>query len=143
MTSLSDRSVFIQNRLNKAIQKATDQDQLGKIELKFRKLNEKYNLQMKQRKIMYDKISLHRMHTEADMTEKIEKFIYNFNDMTRKFEEQLLVDTRKVRMKDRVHRFYKNRYCKFWDKGRLDKLAIPRRTVKKYTELIGVTDNNE
>ena len=135
-SSLHDRNIFVRNRLSGIIDKAKNQDEVAKIELKFRKLAEKYELQMKERENIYTKIQHKKIADEANITEKIEKFIYNFGDMTKKFEKQLLVDTRKVRKKVRVQNFYQHRYCRFWNDSKLQKLTAPRFITRKYSEIM-------
>eukprot|EP00826_Nyctotherus_ovalis_P038263 TRINITY_DN3576_c0_g2_i1.p1 TRINITY_DN3576_c0_g2~~TRINITY_DN3576_c0_g2_i1.p1 ORF type:complete len:236 (-),score=96.51 TRINITY_DN3576_c0_g2_i1:70-777(-) len=127
---------FIQQRLNKALQKTANVEEAAGVEVQFRKLMEKYNIQIKQRKAMEVRIEQRRRQEEMDKTERIEKFLVNFSEMTRKFEEQLLVDTRKVRKKARVQKVYQGKYNPFWSKGRLTELATARRPVKKYVELV-------
>ena len=132
----SASKLFIQNRLNKTSQKGTTTDQTIKLELQFLKLTEKFNLQMKQRQAIQEMVTQKRKHEEAKRTKKIDTFLRNFSEITKKFEEQLLVNTRKVRKKKLIQRRYLNKYNPFWNKGRLTQLSNPKHTVKRYTEFI-------
>ena len=101
LTITEIKGPYVENRLLKSLAKAQTTEEIARIEMKFRKLKELYTMQSENRNNFY--IKIHQIHDrqEAIQSERIERFRTNFEEMIRKFEEKLLIDTRKIRKKER------------------------------------------
>eukprot|EP00826_Nyctotherus_ovalis_P021041 TRINITY_DN1671_c0_g1_i2.p1 TRINITY_DN1671_c0_g1~~TRINITY_DN1671_c0_g1_i2.p1 ORF type:complete len:209 (+),score=66.76 TRINITY_DN1671_c0_g1_i2:91-717(+) len=96
---LENTQSYLKSKMALALAKAKNAEEMRKAEINYRKLTNLHDLQLKRWENMFIKVKQMRDDAEAKQAEKVEKFRFQFDDMTMKFEEQLLVDTRKRRLK--------------------------------------------
>ena len=132
---LINHQSYMKNRLSIALERTSKESKIREIEDKYKKILDIHNMQLKKRQIMINKIKQMREDAEASRTEKVERFRFDFDDMTSRFEEQLLADTRKKRKKEMISKLCLNRYANIWRKNKILTLSIPKRRVNKFVEI--------
>ena len=126
---------YLKTKIELAFSKAKNVEEMRQAEINYRKLLNIHELQLKKWENVFARVRQARENEEASLAEKVEKFRIQFDDMTMKFEEQLLVDTRKRRLKERIARLYLHKYSKIWDNSRTTTLSLPTKVKRKYIDI--------
>lgn len=128
---------YIEFRLNKALGKAKNIEEMAKVETRFRKVVQIYSLQMARRQVVFDNLKQTHERLEKEQAEKVDRFKLSLPTMTMEIDKVLGTDTRRVRKKERVERFQSHRYSSFWNRGRVSLLSIPRWKAAKFADIQG------
>ena len=103
-------------------------EEVKQIKSKFKKVTNLFNEEQKRKQRMLTKIQQMRENALAEQSEKVERFRFDFDDMTTKFGEKFVIDTRKKRLRERIAKFYLNKHKKYWEHSRSSMLSIPKKT---------------
>ena len=129
-------NIYVKHRLSAMMTKAKDIKELARINDNYKKIVGIHNTQLKRWENIRQNIDQSQIRAEAEMTEKVEKFRISFEDMIRKFEKELLINTSKKRKKERIGRFCLCKYNNIWDRARSTLLSVPKLKKTKYIDLL-------